>query len=270
MHEKSLITSCKGKENLLPVSVSDERPPGVTGVHLAGRSEDFAALDAREPKTIFATRACGQLFKLGVWLEKLRGENLKKQLSGISKATVLIFLHEWGGSSVLLQHSILILIQAGIPEAEVFNLNLILGGAILATSTAGGLLNSRGSASCRRALLLSTTAVTVASLALLSTSLAVRCPAQHLLHFQGAPTSDEECAVGTYFCEPLQECLTNICNSTASTTTTPSPQMNYTMEMEDLIATVCQNHSFPIELLLLSAIMASQHLGLNVCIKIKI
>jgi hypothetical protein len=206
-------------------------------------------------------------FQPGVWLGKLREGDLKKQLSGISKAATLVFLHEWGGSSVLLQHSILILIQGGIPEADVFNLNVILGGAILATSTAGGLLNARGSASCRRALLIATAAVIIASLALLSTSLAFRCNARHLLHFEATITSDEEeeCALGTYFCEPLQECLTNICNSTTTTTTSPSPQMNYTMEMENVTAN-CQDYSFPIELLLLAAIMASQHLGLNVCI----
>ena len=63
-----------------------------------------------------------QLFKTPIsWLEKFGKGNFKqellskwrKQLLGISKATILVFLHEWGGCTVLLQHSILILIQGG-------------------------------------------------------------------------------------------------------------------------------------------------------------
>ena len=63
-----------------------------------------------------------QLFKTPMsWLEKFGKGNFKqellsnwrKQLLGISKATILVFLHEWGGCTVLLQHSILILIQGG-------------------------------------------------------------------------------------------------------------------------------------------------------------
>ena len=196
---------------------------------------------------------------------------------------------------MLLQHSILILIQGGTPEPDVFNVNLILGGAILATSTAGGLLNSRGSASCRRALFLATTGVTVASLALLSLSLALRCPGQQLLDFPGTTTStttstsseeefDGGCPEGTFFCddECLDEGTFNPCNpcagnlyfcdnscwtvpcdymSSTTTTTTASPQ-NSTMEIEPL---TCENSDFPNELILLAAILASQHLGLNVC-----
>ena len=61
-----------------------------------------------------------QLFKTPMsWLEKFGKRNFKqellnnwrKQLLGISKATILVFLHECGGCTVLLQHSILILIQ---------------------------------------------------------------------------------------------------------------------------------------------------------------
>ena len=60
-----------------------------------------------------------QLFKTPMsWLEKFGKSNfkqelLRKQLLGISKATIFVFLHEWGGCTVLLQHSILILIQGG-------------------------------------------------------------------------------------------------------------------------------------------------------------
>ena len=61
-----------------------------------------------------------QLFETPMlWLEKFGKGNFKqellsigkKELLGISKATILVFLHEWGGCTVLLQHSILILIQ---------------------------------------------------------------------------------------------------------------------------------------------------------------
>ena len=269
--------SWKGEENLLPVST----PPalctkltldvpgrqGGVGVHFASQNKVFAVSGLKEPKTSpLKDQSLWSTIQPGVWLEKLREGNLKEQLCGISKATTLIFLHEWGGSSVLLQHSILILIQGGTPEADVFNLNLILGGAILATSTAGGLLNSRGSASCRRALLLATTAVIVASLALLSLSLAFRCPGQQILDFSTTAFSNE-CVNGTFFCEAAQQCLMNsqtiytTCDSPTSTTTTPSPQ-NSTMEF----VTACENYNFPIELLLLAAILASQHLGLDVCI----
>ena len=47
----------------------------------------------------------------GNFKEELQLRNWKKQLLGISKATILVFLHEWGGCNVVLQHSILILIQ---------------------------------------------------------------------------------------------------------------------------------------------------------------
>ena len=123
-----------------------------------------------------------------------------------------------------------------------FNLNLILGGAILITSTAGSLLQSRCSASCRRVLLLVTTSVVVAALALLSTSLAFRCPARHILHFSG--TSDDEEEFGYNW---------------TTTTTTPPPTSTTPAE-----SSTCQDSDFPNELLLLAAVLASQHLGMNV------
>ena len=268
----------KRKENLSLISSPSTVPHRKTGlVHFAGHNKVFAATQhcegGKEPKAqpLKDQRFLSTLGQSWAWLHKLREEgNLKEQLCGISKAIVLVFLHEWGGSSVLLQHSILILIQGGIPEADVFNLNLILGGAILATSTTGGFLHSRGSPSCRRVLLLATTAVTVASLALLSLSLALRCPGQQLLDFSVATTSNDEesaeCPTHLFFCEPLNECLnaqsyhlynnTNICDSTSSTTTT-SPQSS---------SSTCKDYEFPNELVLLAAVLATQHLGLNVCI----
>ena len=266
----------KRKENLSLISSPSTVPHRKTGlVHFAGHNKVFAATQhcegGKEAQPLKDQRFLSTLSQSWAWLRKLREEgNLKEQLCGISKAIVLVFLHEWGGSSVLLQHSILILIQGGIPEADVFNLNLILGGAILATSTTGGFLHSRGSPSCRRVLLLATTAVTVASLALLSLSLALRCPGQQLLDFSVATTSNDEesaeCPTHLFFCEPLNECLnaqsyhlynnTNICDSTTSTTTT-SPQSS---------SSTCKDYEFPNELVLLAAVLATQHLGLNVCI----
>ena len=265
---------CKGLSKKLTLPVPEKQG----GVHFASQNKVFAASQhspgVEEPKSHPSKdKSLWSSVQPGVWLQKLREGNLKKQLCGILKATILVFLHEWGGSTVLLQHSILILIQGGTPEADVFNLNLILGGAILATSTPGGLLNSRGSPSCRRALLLATAAVTVASLALLSLSLALRCPGQQLLDFSVTNTTtsnDEEewdeqgqCANNLYFCD--NECRTNPCGTT---TTTPSPQ-NSTMEIP-IEPVTCQNSDFPNELLLLAAILASQNLGLNVCTRITI
>ena len=272
----------KGKENLLPFS----SPSGLStrlrssvaekqsGVHFASQNKVFAASQhssgVKEPKTHpLKDKSLWSSIQPGFWLQKLREGDLKQQLCGILKATILVFLHEWGGSTVLLQHSILILIQGGTPEADVFNLNLILGGAVLATSTAGGLLSSRGSPSCRRALFLATAAVTVASLALLSLSLALRCPGQHLLDFSTTNTSNVEedlseqgrCDSNRYLCG--NECQIIPCGTT---TTTPSPQ-NSTIPIEPLI---CKNSNFPNELLLLAAIMASQNLGLNVCTKLNV
>ena len=283
----------KQKENLLPSSspsalstkltlIVPERP---TGVHFASQNKVFAASGCEETKNNpLKNKSLWSTLQPGVWLEKLREGDFKQQLCGIWKATLLVFLHEWGGCTVLLQHSILILIQGGTSEANVFNVNLILGGAILATSTAGGLLNSRGSASCRRALFLATTGVTVASLALLSLSLALRCPGQQLLDFQGTTTSSEEefgeCPEGTSFCDdecldegtfnPCNPCAGNLyfcddscwtvpCDYMSSTTTTASPQNS------TVVPLTCKNSDFPNELLLLAAILASQHLGLNVC-----
>ena len=273
--KKEPTRSYKRKENLSLISSPSTVPHRKTGlVHFAGHNKVFAATQhcegGKEPKAqpLKDQRFLSTLAQSWTWLHKLREEgNLKRQLCGISKAIVLVFLHEWGGSSVLLQHSILILIQGGIPEADVFNLNLVLGGAILATSTTGGFLHSRGSPSCRRVLLLATTAVTVASLALLSLSLALRCPGQQLLDFSVATTSNEEespeCPTSFFFCESLNECImsgqsnfTIICDST-STTTTTSPQSS---------SSTCKDYEFPNELVLLAAVLATQHLGLNVCI----
>ena len=282
----------KRKENLLPFSspstlstkLTTHVPERHTGVHFSSQNKVFAASGEEEPTTNPPKdQSLWSTLQPGVWLEKLREGNLKQQFCGMFKATILVFLHEWGGCIVLLQHSILILIQGGTPEADVFNVNLILGGAILATSTAGGLLNSRGSASCRRALFLATTGVTVASLALISLSLALRCPGQQLLDFQGTTTSSEEefgeCPEGTAFCDdecyddgafnPCNPCAGNLyfcdnscwTNPCTTTTTTASPQ-NTTMEIVPL---TCENSDFPNELLLLAAVLASQHLGLNVC-----
>ena len=284
----------KGKENIMPFSSPSELSTKLTshipekrsgvGVHFASQNKVFAASEVDETKTNPSkNKTLWSTFQPGIWLEKLRDGNFKQQFCGMFKATILVFLHEWGGCTVLLQHSILILIQGGTPEADVFNVNLILGGAILATSTTGGLLNSRGSASCRRALFLATSGLTVASLALLSLSLALRCPGQQLLDFQGTTTSSEEefgeCPEGTAFCDdecyddgafnPCNPCAANLyfcdnscwTNPCTTTTTTVSPQ-NTTMEIVPL---TCENSDFPNELLLLAAILASQHLGLNVC-----
>ena len=49
MNEKSLITSCKGKENLLPVSASDERQGGT--VHFCAKNKVFAAKEVGQPET---------------------------------------------------------------------------------------------------------------------------------------------------------------------------------------------------------------------------
>ena len=278
---------CKGKGNLLPFSspsglstrLRSSVPEKQSGVHFASQNKVFAASQhfpgVEEPKTHpLKEKSLWSSIQPGFWLEKLREGDLKQQLCGILKAIVLVFLHEWGGSTVLLQHSILILIQGGTPEADVFNLNLILGGAVLATSTAGGLLSSRGSPSCRRAILLATAAVTVASLALLSLSLALRCPGQHLLDFSvtNITTSDDEeegqCGNNLYFCEYGTQGTTCQTNPCGTTTTTPSPQ-NSTMGIP-IESLTCKNSDFPNELLLLAAILATQNLGLNVCTRITI